>query len=128
MKIGNNEIPINMENFNEYSYDRSESGMNNPDVRYELAYKRVKRIKGFYVHLFIYLLVNSFIILSKYNEDSIGDANFWEWQSWNTVFFWGIGVLAHGLSVFGDNLFFGAKWEQKKIKELMNKDKIEKWE
>lgn len=128
MKIGNNQIPINMENFKGNSYNRAEAGRDNPNVRYELAYKRVKRIKGFYVHLLIYFLVNSFIILSRYNEDSIGDANFWEWQNWNTVFFWGIGVLAHGLSVFGGNLFFGTNWEQNKIQKIMEKEKREKWE
>jgi hypothetical protein len=34
---------------------------------------------------------------------------------------WGIGVAAHGISVFGPGSFFGAEWERKKIKEIMQK-------
>jgi len=31
----------------------------NRDERYEIAVKRVKSIKGFYVHLIVYILVNN---------------------------------------------------------------------
>ncbi|UQD57410.1 2TM domain-containing protein [Flavobacterium sp. K5-23] len=105
-----------------------ESGNDSPDARYDIAYKRVKRIKGFYVHLLVYALVNAFILLSVFNKSMIGDAVFWEWQTWNTVFFWGIGLVAHGLSVFGRDLFFGSDWEERKIQEFMDKDKNKKWE
>jgi hypothetical protein len=98
------------------------------EERYNLAYKRVKRIKGFYIHALVYVLVNSFILLSNSNSSRIGDAVFWEWQTWNTVFFWGIGLVAHGMSVFGKNIFFGDKWEERKIQEYMDKDKENKWE
>ncbi|NGY38344.1 2TM domain-containing protein [Flavobacterium sp. XN-5] len=101
---------------------------NSSDERYNLAYKRVKRIKGFYIHALVYVLVNTFILLSISNSSRVGDAVFWEWQTWNTVFFWGIGLVAHGLSVFGKNIFFGTNWEQKKIQEFMDKDKENKWE
>jgi hypothetical protein len=36
--------------------------------------------------------------------------------------------VAHGMSVFGRDLFFGADWEERKIKEFMDKDKNQKWE
>jgi 2TM domain len=100
----------------------------NPDERYNLAYKRVKRIKGFYVHALVYVLVNLFIILSSYNKISFDSADFFRWETFSTAFLWGIGLTAHGLSVFGRNIFFGQNWEEKKIKELMEKEKSEKWE
>jgi galactitol-specific phosphotransferase system IIC component len=96
--------------------------------RYDLAYKRVKRIKGFYIHLMVYVIVNAFIIVSKYYKIHNVDTNFWHWEILNTAFFWGIGLLAHGLSVFGRNVFFGSNWEEKKIKEFMDKENKEKWE
>lgn len=99
----------------------------NPDNRYELAYKRVKRIKGFYVHLIVYVFVNVFIICSNYYGNSNEDVFSWRLQTFSTPFFWGIGIVAHGLSVFGGELFFGQKWKEKKIQELMDKDKNEKW-
>jgi hypothetical protein len=101
---------------------------NNPDELYNLAYKRVKRIKGFYVHSLVFVLVNAFIIYSNFDRSSIGTAIFLKWETWSTALFWGIGLAAHGLSVFGRDLFFGSGWEEKKIQEFMKKDKSEKWE
>jgi len=100
----------------------------NSDEQYSLAYKRVKRIKGFYVHALVYVLVNLFIIASNYNKNSFDAEVFFRWENFSTALFWGIGLLAHGLSVFGRNLFFGQNWEEKKIKEFMDKEKSEKWE
>jgi len=100
----------------------------NPDERYNLAFKRVKRIKGFYVHALVYLFVNAFIIISNVLKSEKGSEVFFEWETFATAFFWGIGLLAHGLSVFGRNVFFGHNWEERKIQEFMEKEKSEKWE
>lgn len=110
------------------TFDEYQSGNFNPDKRYELAYKRVKRIKGFYVHALVFVLVNAFIIISSYNRSLFGTEVFLRWETFATAFFWGLGLLAHGLSVFGRDLFFGQNWEENKIQEIINKDKSEKWE
>ena len=117
-----------MGRFRKRMFEDYSSESNSPDARYDMAYKRVKRIKGFYVHALVYFLVNAFILISAFNRSMIGDEVFWQWQTWNTVFFWGIGLFAHGLSVFGRNVFFGSDWEEKKIQEFMDKDKNNKWE
>lgn len=100
----------------------------NPDERYNLACKQVKRIKGFYVHALVFVLVNAFIIISSYNRSLFGNEVFLRWETFSTALFWGIGLLAHGLSVFGRDLFFGQNWEERKIHEFMEKEKREKWE
>ncbi|SEA45371.1 2TM domain-containing protein [Flavobacterium gillisiae] len=117
-----------MGRFRKRMYDKYQEEGNSPDERYDMAYKRVKRIKGFYIHALVYVLVNAFILISIFNRSMIGDVVFWEWQTWNTVFFWGIGLVAHGLSVFGRDIFFGSNWEEKKVQEFMDKDKGNKWE
>jgi pheromone shutdown protein TraB len=117
-----------MGRFRKRMFEDYSSESNSPDARYDMAYKRVKRIKGFYVHALVYVLVNAFILISAFNRSMIGNEVFWQWQTWNTIFFWGIGLLAHGLSVFGRNVFFGSDWEEKKIQEFMDKDKNNKWE
>jgi hypothetical protein len=109
-------------------FEEYQSENNNPDERYNLAYKRVKRIKGFYVHALVYVLVNAFLIISSFDKSSFDTENFFKWETFSTALFWGIGLTAHGLSVFGRNLFFGANWEERKIQELMEKEKSEKWE
>ncbi len=108
--------------------EESQSENYNPDERYYLAHKRVKKIKGFYVHALVFVLVNAFIIVSSYNRSLFGNEVFLRWETFSTAFFWGLGLLAHGLSVFGKNIFFGQNWEERKIQEFMNKDKNEKWE
>ena len=109
-------------------FDKYQAENFNPDERYNLAYKRVKRIKGFYVHALVYVLVNAYLIISSYAHIQHSDKDFFNWGTFSTALFWGIGLLAHGMSVFGRNIFFGQNWEEKKIQEFMDKDKSEKWE
>ena len=109
-------------------FDNYDSVSNSSNERYNAAYKRVKRIKGFYIHLLVYVLVNASILISIYNNSSEGFAVFVKWENWSTALFWGIGIVAHGLSVFGKNLFFSSDWEEKKMKEFMEEDKGTKWE
>jgi hypothetical protein len=94
---------------------------------YLRAKKRVKVIKGFYVHLIVYVLVNIFIsgvivfglMQSDYSfEDAI--TNFGVISTW---LFWGIGMFFHWLGVFGfKSLGLGSDWEERKIKEMMEKE------
>lgn len=102
------------------------------DERYNMAYKKVKRIKGFLSHLRIYLIVNAIIIISNVNRGFFGrgeGSGLLDWHTYSTAFFWGIGLLAHGLSVYGRDLFFSEDWEEKKIREIMEKESSNtKWQ
>lgn len=91
-------------------------------MRYEEAQKRVRQIKGFYVHLIIYLFINAAIIIfNLQNHQFTFGKDFW--VLFATPFFWGIGLLIHWVRVFGPNFIFGKKWEERKIKELMDKER-----
>jgi hypothetical protein len=56
--------------------------------------------------------------------------SYFQFKNFFTAFFWGIGIISHALSVFGPDLFLGNDWEEKKIKELMDKEKRDqqKWQ
>lgn len=95
---------------------------NSEELRYIQAKKRVKRIKGFYTHFFIYICVNALIIYLNYRGLEAGETYF-QWHNFITLLFWGIGLMAHGLSVFLPNFFLGNDWEERKIRELMDKYK-----
>ncbi|MFC7348599.1 2TM domain-containing protein [Chryseobacterium zhengzhouense] len=95
---------------------------NQQNIRYREAVKRVKKLKGFYIHLMVFCFVNIFIIIAKALSLDAGE-KFWEWDLLKLPFFWGIGLLAHGLSVFLPSMILGSNWEEKKIKELMEKNK-----
>ena len=86
------------------------------------AKKKLDKLIGFYWHLAVYIVVNVFLfILIGVNS---GDG-FWHFGAFATPLFWGIGLLFHFLGVFGPNFIFGKNWEEKKIKEYMDKDKEE---
>lgn len=93
--------------------------INKHDTRYLEAKRKVKKMKGFYIHALVFVLVNLFIIAKNIQEgQTLSDMdNYW------TAIFWGIGLLAHGMSVFGTNIFLGKDWEERKTKELMDKYK-----
>jgi len=97
------------------------------EQKYIKAKKKVKAIKGFYVHLTVYLLVNAFLIVSSSFSNDEFDY-LWDWQTYNTAIFWGIGILFHAFKVFGMGILLGNDWEDRKIKEFMDKDKRDSWE
>jgi len=97
------------------------------EIKYQEAIKRVKKIKGFYTHLIIYLVINTMIIIV--NSQNLDDGeSFFQLRIFSTAIFWGIGLVSHGFSVFMPSLIMGKNWEEKKIKELMEKEKNNKWE
>ncbi|SEN87401.1 2TM domain-containing protein [Flavobacterium sp. CF108] len=105
------------------------------DESYNIAYRKVKRIKGFYSHLKVYLIVNAIIIISSLNSRGfIGShfeiRGFRDWEIFSTAFYWGIALAIHAFSVFGPDLFFNKEWEDKKIKKYMEKEvqNKNKWE
>lgn len=88
------------------------------DQKFFQAQKRVKCIKGFYIHATVYLAVNA-IIIAGCAVDNIQSLK--TSDPYMTALFWGIGLAAHGMSVFGQNFFFGKNWEEKEIRKFLNK-------
>ncbi|MGU3374544.1 2TM domain-containing protein [Chryseobacterium sp. M5A1_1a] len=80
---------------------------------YKKAQKRVKEIRGFYTNLISYCIVIPFLIFINLFT---GNRNHWFWFP---VFGWGIGLASHAFQVFG----IGESWQEKKIREIMNKQK-----
>ena len=90
--------------------------MDNKNFSYKRAAKRIKRIKGFYIHLTAYLIVNSYIFFANLLHTGLSVALY---SMIGTGIFWGIGIFFHWFSVFGKNFFFSKEWEERKIKKLM---------
>jgi hypothetical protein len=102
--------------------------MNTQDeIKYQEALKRVKKIKGFYTHAIVYVFVNIMIVFLNVKNLDSGESYF-QFKNFMTAFFWGIGLVAHGFSVFVPNWIMGQNWEERKIKEFMEKEKANKWE
>ena len=100
---------------NQRTFEREEA--------YLRAQKKVKALIGFYWHLASYIIVNIFIITMIV----INGGELWSFGTFATAFFWGIGLFFHFVGVYGPDFFFGKNWEERKIQELMDKDK-KRWE
>ncbi|NND16217.1 MAG: Pr2TM family membrane protein [Eudoraea sp.] len=85
------------------------------DKRYQRAKERVEEIKGFYGNLTAYLIVIPFLVWLNFRTTSFPWVFF-------PMFFWGLGLTMHGLGAFGYNPLWGKGWEERKIRELMDKD------
>ncbi|WP_085500958.1 2TM domain-containing protein [Arenibacter troitsensis] len=99
------------------------------EMKLERAKKQVAELKGFYVHLVVYLAVNVFVTVAKIlgnlgNGESFLEA-FWDFGTLAVWLFWGIGLLFHGLKVFSYNPFFNKEWEERQIRKYMEKEKRE---
>jgi hypothetical protein len=101
------------------------NSQDNNSQAYEIAQKKVKKIKSFYIHLTVFILVNAYLLILSYTNL---DANeqFFSFNTFSTVFFWGIGLFAHGFSVFVPYFILGKDWEEKKLNEYMSKEKNNK--
>lgn len=85
------------------------------DKKYERARKRVEELKGFYIHLGIYLLFIPVFIYLNYRSTGFPWAIF-------PIVGWGFGVTGHAMEVFNYNPFLGKDWEERKIREYMDKE------
>ena len=100
----------------------------NEQERYDIAVKRVKKIKAFYSHAMVYVVINIMIVIMNIQNLKPGESYF-QWQNFTTLFFWGIGLLAHGASVFVPDFILGRDWEERKIQEFMEKERQKnRWE
>lgn len=88
-------------------------------VRLRRARERVEAIRGFWIHLSIYLIVNLGLLVLNLvlNQVNDGQTYFFFWP----LVIWGIGLLIHGFVVFGADRFLGPEWEERKIREELNR-------
>lgn len=94
---------------------------------YFKAKKRVGQIKGFYWHLVSYIIINAFILYMI--ALNVNAEDFWDFNVFSTVIFWGIGLFFHFLGVFVKNIFLSKDWEDRKIQEYIQKEeKHQQWD
>ena len=98
--------------------------MENEEKR-KRAKKRVEEIRGFYIHLMVYLVVNAFIVIVIMIQSRMQEEPLLRWPVLVTPFFWGIGLAFHALHVFGYGSWFGKKWERRMIEKFMEEDRRE---
>ena len=94
---------------------------------FEMARKKVQKLKSFYIHFFIYLIGLTFFILKEYFEIGfnifpLNQLNFFVMAIWTTAF---LITLVDTVVSF---VVFGKKWEDRKLESILNaNNKTQKW-
>ena len=89
----------------------------NESEKYLRARKRVDELKEFYGSLIAYFLVIPFLIFVNYRTS-------WHFQwFWFPMLGWGLGLVVQAFKTFG----YGGDWEERKIRELMEKERNNKY-
>jgi TRAP-type C4-dicarboxylate transport system permease small subunit len=105
--------------------------------------RRVHRLAEFYRHLFSFVIAiglmwiaNAIMLMNSgvlthfsisngaivVNEASAKLKWFYWWALWPTLG-WGIGIVIHGITVLPFWNFFSQDWEDRKVRELMERDR-----
>ena len=104
---------IDLSRLKEPAMDTTRSDVR-PDEAIALAH--VRKVKAFYLHLTQYLIVIP--ILAAINL--VGYPSYW-WFVWPALG-WGIGLAAHGASVFGAVGLFDGAWEKRQVEKYLGRD------
>ncbi len=98
---------------------------NSNELLEQMVRERVHKLKQFYIHLFIYVIGIIVYVAKTYFGVPF---NFWpirfinEFVMWVWTFFF----VVQAIQLFFVQKVFGANWEQKRIQQLIEKEKIEK--
>ncbi|MBC5833553.1 Pr2TM family membrane protein [Flavobacterium sp. F372] len=82
------------------------------NMSYVRAKERVEKLKGFYGNLISYCCVIPLLMFINIRTSDF------QWF-WFPMLGWGFGLTIHAAETFG----YGKAWEEKKIREILNKDK-----
>ncbi|WP_294821638.1 2TM domain-containing protein [uncultured Flavobacterium sp.] len=98
-----------------------ETTYNESENSYLKAQKKVEDIKGFYGNLMSYVIVISGLAVLNLVTSA---AHLWFLYP---AIGWGIGVVIHFCTVFNYIPFLGRDWEERKLNELMERERNSRW-
>jgi len=92
-------------------------GVMTEEEKYKYAKKRVEEIKGFYSHLISYGAVNvALVLIWFFTTGGTG----YPWFFW-VLGWWGFGLFWHTMGLFVFSKMGSGNWEQRKVREIMDK-------
>jgi transcriptional regulator with XRE-family HTH domain len=81
----------------------------------EAAFRHVRKIRGFYGHLAKYVIVISALAVFNFIKSPS-----YIWVIWPALG-WGLGILFHGMRVFGTMPFMNADWEKRQVEKYLGR-------
>ena len=90
----------------------------NEQQAYQRAIERAKELKRFYSHLGTYIVMNIFFFVLNYFT------SYGHWWFYWPMLGWGLAIAMKAMKVYG----FGSDWEERKAKEIYEKEQNKKWQ
>ena len=87
--------------------------------KYLQAKKKVKLLRRFYIHLFIFLIVNITLLVKLIMLEKDESLDTLVWLILNVMITWSIGIIIHAWCFFDGKILFSKDWEQRKIEEFI---------
>ena len=81
--------------------------------KYIAAKKRVRALRKFYIHLFIFLVVNIGLLFKLIMLEKDESLNFFVWIVLNIMITWSIGIFVHAWNVFNGKILFSKAYEDR---------------
>ncbi len=105
---------------------------NRKETAYQEAEKRVKKIRNFYNHLQIFVIMMLVLvffsdIIIRFFEARISNPDSLRWikaNIWINALLWLLGLVIHGVYAFKFKANVIDKWEKKKLDEILKEKKI----
>ena len=98
------------------------------DKKYINAKEKVRNIKVFYIHFVGYLILVALLLYNIYILEG-EHKDFFLWFNLTVIVSWTIFIVFHAWYVFKGKLFFKKSWEEKKMKEFLDREEeVEMWE
>ena len=98
----------------------------NEEEKFLRAQAKVERIRNFYIHAIVYIVVNTMITIVKVsrnieNGETFNEAIF-DFATVALWLAWGVGIAFHAFSVYGFDYFLGRNWEEERIRQFMEEE------
>lgn len=93
----------------------TDDSINAQSTEERIAFKRARRVRDYYLHLLMYVVVNlGCIAVNLLTTPG---------KIWfiGLTLFWGLGLLAHTLTVFVFDKYFNGRWERSQVEKFLGR-------
>lgn len=88
---------------------------NSQTAQERIAFKQAQRLRGYYLHLLMYLVINAgYIGINLLTSPD----KLW---FFGTLLFWGLGLLVHTLTIFVFDKYFTGEWELAQVEKHLGR-------
>lgn len=89
------------------------------EIRFEIAKKRVKNLKNYYIHLFVFSIGVIIFIAKNYIGFTLNIFPI-KYINFDFMLVWALILGAETVSLLVNENIFGSKWEQRKIEKIID--------